>query len=145
MKKNIGLLAITALLFVSCDDEKEVDLLIGKWTPESIIINGENFLYTGNTNCGNDYLQLNEFNSFEIGDFYESDSSLKTTPVPPCPLNKHYGSYSVINNEIKLLGSSFFHGGLIIEKSPTILKLKKVFDINGDGKDDELIEVYKKS
>ncbi len=144
MKKIIVTLFL-ALAFVSCnDDDKEVDVLVGKWYPQGVIINGENRPYEGNSNCGNDYLQLNEFNSFEIVDYVESDVEVKTTPAPPCPSQKFYGSYTVINNELKFHGSNFFQGGEIVEKSADQLKLKRMIDVNGDGTEDEVIEVFMK-
>lgn len=133
-----------ALAFVGCnDDDKQVDLLIGKWYPQEVIINGENRPYDGNTQCGRDYLQLNEFNSFEIVDYLQSDDEVKTTP-PPRQSQKFYGSYTVINNELKFSGSNFFQGGEIVEKSATQLKLKRMIDVDGDGTVDEVIEVFNK-
>lgn len=144
MKKIIVTLSL-ALAFVGCnDDDKQVDVLVGKWYPQGVIINGENKPYEGNSSCGNDYLQLNEFNSFEIVDYVQSDVEVKTTPPPPCPSEKFYGSYTVINNELKFHGSNFFQGGEIIEKSADQLKLKRMIDVNGDGTEDEVIEVFAK-
>lgn len=144
MKKIIVTLSL-ALAFVGCnDDDKQVDALVGKWYPQGVIINGENKPYEGNSSCGNDYLQLNEFNSFEIVDYVQSDVEVKTTPPPPCPSEKFYGSYTVINNELKFHGSNFFQGGEIIEKSADQLKLKRMIDVNGDGTADEVIEVFMK-
>ena len=144
MKKIIVTLSL-ALAFVGCnDDDKQVDALVGKWYPQGVIINGENKPYEGNSSCGNDYLQLNEFNSFEIVDYVQSDVEVKTTPPPPCPSEKFYGSYTVINNELKFHGSNFFQVGEIIEKSADQLKLKRMIDVNGDGTEDEVIEVFMK-
>lgn len=144
MKKIIVTLSL-ALAFVGCnDDDKQFDALVGKWYPQGVIINGENKAYEGNSSCGNDYLQLNEFNSFEIVDYVQSDVEVKTTPPPPCPSEKFYGSYTVINNELKFHGSNFFQGGEIIEKSADQLKLKRMIDVNGDGTEDEVIEVFMK-
>lgn len=144
MKKIIVTLSL-ALAFVGCnDDDKQVDALVGKWYPQGVIINGENKPYEGNSSCGNDYLQLNEFNSFEIVDYVQSDVEVKTTPPPPCPSEKFYGSYTVINNELKFHGSNFFQGGEIIEKSADQLKLKRMIDVNGNGTEDEVIEVFMK-
>lgn len=144
MKKIIVVLVLGAS-FVACnDDDQAVDVLVGKWFPEAVIINGENKVYEGNSSCGKDYLQLNEFNSFEIVDYIESDVEVQTTPPPPCPSQKFYGSYTVINNELKLNGSNFFQGGEIIEKSTTRLQLKRMIDVDGDGTDDEVIEVFAK-
>lgn len=144
MKKIIVTLSL-ALAFVGCnDDDKQFDALVGKWYPQGVIINGENKPYEGNSSCGNDYLQLNEFNSFEIVDYVQSDVEVKTTPPPPCPSEKFYGSYTVINNELKFHGSNFFQGGEIIEKSADQLKLKRMIDVNGDGTEDEVIEVFMK-
>lgn len=144
MKKIIVTLSL-ALAFVGCnDDDKQVDALVGKWYPQGVIINGENKPYEGNSSCGNDYLQLNEFNSFEIVDYVQSDVEVKTTPPPPCLSEKFYGSYTVINNELKFHGSNFFQGGEIIEKSADQLKLKRMIDVNGDGTEDEVIEVFMK-
>lgn len=143
--KRIIVTLFLALAFVSCnDDDKQVDALVGKWYPQGVIINGENKPYEGNSSCGNDYLQLNEFNSFEIVDYVQSDVEVKTTPPPPCQSEKFYGSYTVINNELKFHGSNFFQGGEIIEKSADQLKLKRMIDVNGDGTEDEVIEVFMK-
>ncbi|UUV21203.1 hypothetical protein [Paenimyroides aestuarii] len=144
MKKIIVTLVV-ALSFVACnDDDQAVDVLVGKWFPEAVIINGESQPYQGNANCGKDYLQLNEFNSFEIGDYTQSDAEPPTTPVDPCPIQKFYGSYTVVDNELKLNGSNFFQGGTIIEKSASKLQLKRMIDVDGDGTDDEVIEVFVK-
>ena len=144
MKKIIVTLCL-ALAFVGCnDDDKPVDVLVGKWYPQGVIINGENKPYEGNSNCGNDYLQLNQFNSFEIVDYLQSDVEAKTTPAPPCPSQKFYGSYTVINNELKFNGSNFFQGGEIVEKSADQRKLKRMIDVNCDGTEDEVIEVFMK-
>lgn len=144
MKKIIVALFL-GLSFVGCnDDDSGVDVLVGKWFPEGVIINGENRPYEENSNCGRDYLQLNEFNSFEIVDYTESNVVGKTTQEPPCPSQKFYGSYTIINNELKFNGSNFFQGGTIIEKSATRLQLKRMIDINGDGTEDEVIEVFNK-
>lgn len=143
--KRIIVTLFLALAFVSCnDDDKQVNALVGKWYPQGVIINGESRPYEGDSNCGKDYLQLNEFNSFEIVDYVQSDVEVKTTPVPPCPSQKFYGSYTVINNELKFHGSNFFQGGEIVEKSADQLKLKRMIDVNGDGTDDEVIEVFMK-
>lgn len=141
MKKLFTLIAISTLFF-ACEDEKEVDVLIGKWFPETILINGDSIPYSGNPSCGKDYLQLNEFNSFEIVNFYETDAHEAATS--PCPSEKYYGSYSIINNELKLYGTDFFQGGTIIEKSATTLKLQRTLDVDGDGKNDEVTEVFTK-
>lgn len=144
MKKIIVTLFL-GTLFLGCnDDDNQVDALVGKWFPQGVIINGESKAYEGNTNCGNDYLQLNEFNSFEIVDYVENDTEAKTTPVPPCPSQKFYGSYTIVNNELKFHGSNFFQGGEIVEKSADQLKLKRMIDVNGDGTEDEVIEVFMK-
>lgn len=145
MKKIIVTLFLV-LAFVGCnDDDNQVDVLVGKWYPQVVIINGESTPYQENSNCGRDYLQLNEFNSFEIVDYVENDVEAKTTPAPPCPLQKFYGSYTVINNELKFHGSNFFQGGEIVEKSEYQLKLKRMIDVNGDGTEDEVIEVFVKN
>ncbi len=144
MKKIIVTLFLI-LAFVGCnDDDNQVDVLVGKWYPQGVIINGESTPYQENSNCGRDYLQLNEFNSFEIVDYVENDVEAKTTPAPPCPLQKFYGSYTVINNELKFQGSNFFQGGEIVEKSTDQLKLKRMIDVKGDGTEDEVIEVFAK-
>ncbi len=143
--KKISIVLFLALAFVGCnDDDNQVDVLVGKWYPQEVIINGESKPYEGNPQCGRDYLQLNEFNTFEIVDYLESDVEGKTTPPPPCESQKFYGSYTVINNVLKLNGSNFFQGGTIIEKSADQLKLKGMIDIDGDGKEDEVIEVFSK-
>ncbi len=145
MKKIIVTLFLI-LAFVGCnDDDNQVDVLVGKWYPQGVIINGESTPYQENSNCGRDYLQLNEFNSFEIVDYVENDVEAKTTPAPPCPLQKFYGSYTVINNELKFHGSNFLQGGEIVEKSEYQLKLKRMIDVNGDGTEDEVIEVFVKN
>ena len=143
MRKILAVLAISSII-VACDDDKEVDVLVGKWMPSQISINNENIPYDGHTSCGNDYLQLNEFNSFEIVNYYESDIQPHSTPESPCSSEKYYGSYNVINNELKFFGSNFFQGGTIIEKSNTTLKLKRLIDVEGDGNDDEVIESFVK-
>lgn len=144
MKKAFLLLGIS-LAFIACDkDDDNVDVLVGTWYPESIIINGQSKPYEGNANCGRDYLVLSKFHSFEIVDYSNNENAAKTTPVPPCPSQKYYGSYSVVNNELKFYGSNFFQGGTIIEKTNSHLQLKRVLDINGDGKNDEVIELFYK-
>lgn len=137
MKKIIVALFL-GLSFISCsDDDKKDDVLIGKWFPEAVIINGESKPYEGNASCGKDYLQLNEFNSFEIVDFFDAD-------VAPCSSQSFYGSYTTVNNELKFNGSNFFQGGTIIENSADQLKLKRLIDVDGDGTEDEVIEVFNK-
>lgn len=144
MKKIIVALFL-GLSFVACDNnDEQVNMLEGKWFPEAVVINGESTPYVGNTSCGNDYLQLNAFNTFEIADFYEDDTTAKNAPVEPCPVTKFYGSYNVVNNELKLYGSSFFQGGTIIENSASRLQLKRMIDVDGDQTLDEVIEVYRK-
>ncbi|WKW47568.1 hypothetical protein P3875_05805 [Myroides sp. JBRI-B21084] len=144
MKKIIVALFL-GLSFVACDNnDDEVNKLEGKWFPEAVVVNGESIAYVGNTSCGNDYLQLNAFNTFEIADFYEDDTTAKNSPVAPCPVTKFYGSYNVLNNELKLYGSSFFQGGTIVENSASRLQLKRMIDVDGNGSLDEVIEVYRK-
>lgn len=144
MKKIIAL-GIIALSFVACnDDDGEIDPIVGKWFAESIIINGNTIAYEGHASCAKDYLQLNNFNTFVIGDYYDEDSQAKTTPVPPCPVNIYYGSYSITDNNLKIHGSSFFQGGTIIEKTSNKLQLRRFVDVDGDGTSDEIIEIFVK-
>jgi len=137
MKKIVIALCL-GFAFTSCSESDDNDnVLVGKWFPQGVIINGTNTAYEGNVACGNDYLYLKDFNTFEIVDFYNNDEE-------PCSSQKFYGSYTVLNNELKLIGSDFFQGGEIIEKSSTQLKLKRMIDVNGDGTNDEVIEVFSK-
>jgi len=137
MKKIIAIFLLTSTL-ISCDDKNDtVDVLIGKWIPQTIIINGESIAYTGHTNCGQDFIHLNNYNTFEIVNYID----LSVTDVD-CPFEKYYGSYTLLNNELKLQGSNFFQGGLIIEKTSNILKLQRNIDVDGDGKQDEVVEVF---
>lgn len=134
--KKIITVCLVALSFVACnDDDNAIDPIVGKWYAHSVIVKGNTINYEGNTSCGKDYLQLNNFNTYEIGDYQEVDGT-------PCEVTKYFGSYSVTDNSLKLYGSSFFQGGTIVEKSENTLKLRRMVDVDGDGTSDEVIEVF---
>lgn len=138
MKKIIAALVVTLSLASCNDDDDNKDMLVGTWFPESTVINGIVHPYEGNASCGQDRLELREFNSFVITDYKEGDG----TETVPCTSEKYYGSYAVVNNELKFYGSSFFQGGTIIEKTSSRLQVKRMMDVNGDGTVDEIAEVF---
>jgi len=138
MKRIITALVVTLSLVACNDDDHNKDVIIGTWFPESTVINGEVHPYKGNASCGQDHLELREFNSFIITDYKEGDG----TEAVPCTSENYYGSYAVVDNELIFYGSDFFQGGTIVEKTVSTLKLKKMIDVNGDGTADEVVEVF---
>lgn len=147
MKKLIlSALAISAISFVSCeDDDQVINEFAGKWTPVKTLVNGEETAYVGHASCGQDYLILNNFSTFEMKDFQDNEVfNPSTNQIEMICTDKVYnGSYRIASNVITFYGGSFFSGGEI-SISGNELKIKTSADVNSDGVADEIITVFQK-
>jgi len=147
MKKIvISVLAITAFSFVSCEDEDAVvNEFAGKWIPLKTVINGEEHPYAGHASCGQDFMLLNEYLSFEMKDFQDMEVfNPETNQIESvCTEQNFTGSYRILNNQITFYGSNLFSGGEISLNNDQ-LHIKTFTDLENDGNTDEIIYVYRK-
>ncbi|HLT64839.1 MAG TPA: hypothetical protein VKZ80_00630 [Flavobacterium sp.] len=145
MKRVIAaVVAVCSFTFIACDDDNDViNEYAGKWIPSKVFINGVEEAYTGHASCGQDYLKINDFASFENEDFKDVENfNPETNEVfLVCESVKGAGSYRIINEEITFYGSALFHGGKIAVNGNE-LKITTWGDFNNDGEVDEKVTVF---
>lgn len=149
MKKLIlSALAISAFAFISCneDDDNSVNEFSGKWSPIKTIINGEESSYSGHASCGQDYLILNDFLTYEMKDFQNLEVfNPDTNEIETICEEKGYtGSYRIQSQNITFYGGTFLSGGQL-SISGNELRIKSFADVNADGETDEVVTVFQKN
>lgn len=101
MKKWILWASLPLVFLTSCEkqEEKSINEFAGKWIPQEVVTNGESETYTHEP-CGQDYLQLNEYLSFEYMDYKTTETFNPETNQTEtiCEGKPVYGSYQIIDN-----------------------------------------------
>lgn len=147
MKKIIlSLVALAAFGFVSCEEDNDnLNPYQGKWTPNEVIVNGVSAPYANHASCGNDYLMLNEFLSFEIKDFVDTEIfNTETGAVQNvCEEKVSNGSYRVSEGKISFYGAFLFSGGEV-SVNGNEMRIKSFSDVDSDGTIDEVVTVFSK-
>lgn len=147
MKKKI-LLGLLVLTFTSCskdDDIKDLppdsyilEAIIGSWAYDTVSINGTLFTYDHTDGCDKDLFQFynQEGKEFDFEERVVSNCDI----CAECALTQTILEWDLQNNVIDLyFGNQLVSQLEIIEVNETFLRYKRVFDIDEDGVNDELV------
>lgn len=98
MKKWLLCAGLPALFLTSCEQQENLNpnKFAGKWIPTEVITNGTSEVYPHEP-CGQDYLQLNEYLSFEWMDYQSSEKFNPETNETAviCDGKVSFGSYRI--------------------------------------------------
>lgn len=134
---RLPMLIATALLVVSCssdDGPTTSGELTGKWYNKETKVGGHTYPYDDHEACGKDYLEFKTDGTGAFVDIYECN-----------PYSDPF-TYTRSGNDVTLISPGDDpQTGRIVELSATTLRVKVVYDYDGDGHDDNVIEVYTRS
>lgn len=135
--KKIKLFAaflMTTMLFSCSSDDNGGNTtsgdLLGKWYNKEYIILGQTFPYDDHEECGKDYVQFN------------TDGTGANVDIWNCEEDIAPFTYTRDGNNITVTSDGISDTAQITELSSSTLKIKISYDFNGDGTDEEVIEVY---
>lgn len=135
MKIKLFALGIAALFIASCskDDDGgsiDKDMLQKKWYNESTIVNGITIPYDDHEVCGKDYWE------------FRSNGVLRVVDVWNCEEDVEEATWSVSGKKLTISFDGESDSATIKKLTEETLILNVKYDIDDDGDDDNVQEVY---
>lgn len=142
MKKTklFGVLLFAGVLFSCSSDDNgngnggnNSEAILGKWYNKEYIVLGQTLPYDDHEDCGKDFV---EFSPNKTGRFVD---------IWICEEFEDSFTYSISGNKLTVTADGETESARITELSNNTLKLKVTYDFDGNGTDEEVIEVYSRN
>ncbi len=138
MKKKFLVLGLGAMLAFSCssDDSDSLDYskLTRKWYNVSEKVDGETYAYDDHETCGKDYIEFMDTGMGRVVDVFGCDGGVQT--------DESEFAWVREGKVVTVSSFGFSNEGTITKLNSNTLQFKVVYDWDGDGEDDEVIETY---